>query len=99
MLWLPVLIILLSLLDGPKTLLIAAGLSDDSINMSKRGIPTRKYEQAGKRFYEVRACRSLENDSASSQPIIARSGVGGEEPAVTPNMSCDQEKEKRRAKI
>ena len=59
LLWLPVIIFLLFLLEGPKAL---AGVSDDSTDdMSKRGISTRKYEQAEKRLYEVWACLSLEN--------------------------------------
>ena len=52
LLWLPVIITLLFLLDGPKALLIS-GVSDDSTDVSKRDVSTRKYEQAEKRLYEV----------------------------------------------
>ena len=47
LLWLPVIITLLFLLDGPTAL---AGVSDDSTNMSKRDISTRKYEQTEQRL-------------------------------------------------
>ena len=43
-------ITLIFLLDGPKAL---AGVSDDSTDMSKRDISTRKNEQAEKRLYEI----------------------------------------------
>ena len=67
------------LLDGPKALLIS-GVSDDSTDGSKPDRSTRKFEQRNDCTRYERVFR-LEINVVSTQ-TIARSGEGGEEPAM-----------------